>query len=179
MTAKLKPNYIFFHLRNPAATIESFYSKGWYSYFDNQKHFQSPSIDISDSQYRSFSRIIPKNEYLEEWLKLSRIGKITWFWSTINKSIYEGFKKVENVEKIFIQLEEVNQNYKIYEKLSEKFSFENKMTKNQFYNVINKASNKDTNKIYEYKNWTDLEKKEFEKIISNTFPHFDKIKTNL
>ena len=179
LTAKLKPNYIFFNIRNPAATVESFYNKGWYSSFDNHKNIKSPSIDISDSQYRSFSRIIPKNEFLEEWLKLSRIGKITWFWTTMNKAIYEGFNKVQNVEKIFIPLEEVNQNYKIYEKLSEKFSFKNKMTKNQFYNVINKASNKDTNKKYDYKSWNDLEKKEFEKIINNIFPYYDKIKTNL
>ena len=32
------------------------------------------------------------------------------------------------------------------------------MTKNQFYNVINKAPNNDTDKKYEYKNWNDLEK---------------------
>jgi hypothetical protein len=179
LTNKLKPNYIFFNIRNPAQTVESLYSKGWYLHYDNQKKIKSPSIDISDSQYRSFSRIIPKDEFLDEWLKLSRIGKITWFWSTINKAIYDGFNKVQNVNKIFVKLEDVDQNYNIYEKLSKKFNFENTMTKNQFYNVINKAPNNDTNKKYEYKNWNDLEKREFKKIVNNVFPYYDEIKTTI
>ena len=53
-------------------------------------------IDISDSQYRSFSRIVPKGEFLKEWLSLTRIGKITWFWSVVNNTIYNDFNKIQN-----------------------------------------------------------------------------------
>jgi hypothetical protein len=45
--------------------------------------------------------------------------------------------------------------------LSYKFNFENKMTKKNFYNVINKAPNKGPLDKYEYNNWTKKEKKEF------------------
>ena len=179
LTNKLKPNYIFFNIRNPIQTIESLYEKGWYLNFDNQKKIESPLIDISDSQYRSFSRIIPSGEYLDKWLALSRIGKITWFWSTINKTIYDDFNKIQNVYKFYVRLEDVNQNYNIYEKLSKKFKFENTMSKKQFYNVINKASNNDTNVKYVYKDWNDLEKKEFQNIINDVFPYYDEIKTNI
>jgi hypothetical protein len=179
LTTKLRPNYIFFNIRNSIQTVESLYNKGWYKFFDDKIKIKSPLIDISDSQYRSFSRIIPKDEFLEEWLSLSRIGKISWFWSTINKSIYDGFNKIQNVDKFFIKLEDVNQNYNIYKKLCERFNFEDEMSKNQFYNVINKASNKDINKIYEYKSWNNIEKKDFEKVISNIFPYYDDISTNI
>ena len=179
LTKKLKPNFIFFNIRDPIQTVESLYNKGWYLNFDNQKEINSPLIDISDSQYRSFSRIIPKGDFLKEWLSLTRIGKITWFWSMVNKAIYNDFYKLQNIEKFFIKLEDVNQNYNIYEKLSKKFNFENKMTESQFYKVLNKASNNDTNLIHVYKNWTNLEKKEFDNIINNTFPHYDKISTNI
>ena len=179
LTDKLKPDYIFFNIRNPIQTVESFYNKGWYKNFDNQKEINSPLIDISESQYRSFSRIVPKSKFLKEWLSLTRIGKITWFWATINKAIYLDFNKIQNVNKFFVRLEDINQNYTFYEKLSKKFNFENKMTENQFYNVLNKAPNNDTNLNYTYKNWTNLEKKEFENIVENTFPHYDKIITNL
>jgi len=179
LTTKLRPNYIFFNIRNSIQTVESLYNKSWYKFFDDKIKIKSPLIDISDSQYRSFSRIIPKDEFLEEWLSLSRIGKISWFWSTINKSIYDGFNKIQNVDKFFIKLEDVNQNYNIYKKLCERFNFEDEMSKNQFYNVINKASNKDINKIYEYKSWNNIEKKDFEKVISNIFPYYDDISTNI
>ena len=53
------------------------------------------------------------------------------------------------------------------------------MSKKQFYNVINKASNNDTNVKYVYKDWNDLEKKEFQNIINDVFPYYDEIKTNI
>ena len=136
-------------------------------------------IDISDGQYRSFSRIIPKNDHLDKWLSYTRIGKIAWFWSEINTSIHASFNKIKNVEKYYVKLEDINQNYDFYEKLSKKFNFKNIMTKKNFYNVINKAPNHDIGAIYEYKLWNNVEKKEFDEIINNNFPNYDKINTNL
>ena len=179
LTNRLKPNSIFFNIRNPIQTIESLYNKGWYLNFNNQKEINSPLIDITDSQYRSFSRIVPQGEFLKEWLSFTRIGKIAWFWSIINKKIFDDFNKIQNIDKFFIKLEDVNQNYSAYEKLSQKFNFENKMTESKFYKVLNKASNNDTNLNHIYKNWSSIEKKEFENIINSTFPHYDKIFTNI
>ena len=178
LSKRLHPNYIFFQIRNPMETVESLHKKGWYLNF-NDRQIKSPLIDISDSQYRSFSRIVPDGEFLEEWLKLSRIGKITWFWAAINRSIYDDFNKIQNIDKFFVKLNEVSQNYNMYESLHKKFSFENKMTKKQFYNVINKAPNKGPDDKYKYKDWNDLEKKEFENIINKIFPFYDEIKTNI
>ena len=179
LTNRLKPNSIFFNIRNPIKTVESLYNKGWYQNLNSQKEINSPLIDITDSQYRSFSRIIPKGEYLKEWLSLSRIGKITWFWSTVNKTIYDNFNNIQNIDKYYVKLEDVNQNYAVYEKLSKKFNFKNKMTESEFYKVLNKTPNNDTNLNHVYKNWNNVEKKEFENIINSTFPYFDNISTNI
>jgi len=179
LTNRLKPNSIFFNIRNPIKTVESLYNKGWYQNFNSQKEINSPLIDITDSQYRSFSRIIPKGEYLKEWLSLSRIGKITWFWSTVNKTIYDNFNNIQNIDKYYVKLEDVNQNYAVYEKLSKRFNFKNKMTESKFYEVLNKTPNNDTNLNHVYKNWNNVEKKEFENIINSTFPYFDNISTNI
>ena len=179
LTEKLMPNYIFFNLRNPIQTVESLHKKGWYLNYFSHNRISSPLIDFSQSQYRSFSRIIPKGEYLNKWLSLSRIGKITWFWSSINKAILDDFYTIKNVDKFYIKLEDIHQNYETYEKLADKFNFKSKMTKNKFFGVVNKAPNKGSNKKYFYKDWNSLEKKEFDIIINEIFPYYDKIKTNL
>ena len=179
LTDKLNPNYIFFNIRDPIRCIESLHKKGWYLYYDDKKKIRSPLFDISDSQYRSFSRIIPKGEFLEKWLSLSRVGKITWFWSTINKAIKDDFDKIQNIQKYYVKLSDIDQNFEAYQNLVKKFNFEKVMTKKQFLNVINKASNKGHSDKYLYKNWSNLEKKEFENIINEIFPHYDKIKTNI
>jgi hypothetical protein len=53
------------------------------------------------------------------------------------------------------------------------------MTKNKFYNVINNAPNRELEKKYEYINWSNKEKKEFEYIIKEIFPKYNEIITNL
>lgn len=179
LTKKLKPNYIFFNIRDPIKCVESLYKKGWYSNYNNDEKIMSPLIDISSSQYRSFSRIVPKDSYLDKWLSLSTIGKITWFWSTTNLAIKNDFDILDNVEKYYAKLSDIDQNYEVYDSLVGKFKFKKRMTRNKFYNVLNKADNKGSKDKYLYKNWNNLEKKEFEKIIDEIFPYYDQIKTNL
>lgn len=179
LTKKLNPDYIFFNLRNPISTVESLYRKNWYLNFDSQNLIRSPLIDLTENQYRSFSRIVPNSTYLHKWSSLSRIGKITWFWSIANKAIYDDFIKMENIEKLYFRLEDINNNYEVYEKLVNKFNFKNKMTKKQFYGVIKKTPNKGYDDKYFYKNWSNLEKNEFENIVNEIFPYYDLIKTNI
>ena len=176
---RLNPDQLFFHIRNPIKSVESFYAKGWYLNSENIINKRTPSIDFSDNLQRTFSRIIPSDQFLTDWYKLTRVGKITWFWGTINKAIYEDFKNIQNIEKSLVKLEDVDQNYEIYERLINKFNFKGIMTKKKFYNVINKAPNKSLTQKYYYKNWSELEKKEFEYILKNTFPYYDNIKTKI
>ena len=179
LSKRLHPNYMLFHLRDPIRSVESFYRKGWYLNSDHFIQNKIPELDISISLNRNFSRIVPNNDYFEEWIKLTRIGKITWFWATINKAVYDDFIKIKHIKKFIIKLEDADQNYNFYQRLSEEFKFENKMKKNDFYAVINKASNKGPTDKYKYKDWSNLEKKEFEIIISKIFSNYDSLKTNI
>jgi len=179
VTNELQPDCIFFNIRNPIKTVESLHKKGWYLHSDRSKDVNSPIIDITNNLYRSFSRIIPNNEYLNEWKTLSRIGKITWYWCTINKLIYSDFKNIKDIKKYYIKLEDVDQNYKMYEKLSEKFDMRTKMKKKKFLDVINKAPNKGSESKHLYKDWNQKEKNEFKIIINNLFPYYEEIKTNI
>jgi len=97
----------------------------------------------------------------------------------MNRAIYDDFYKIQNIDKFYVKLEDVNQNYDVYKKLSRKFNFENLMSESQFYNVLNQTPNNDPNLNYVYKNWSKIEKKEFDNIINNNFPHYDKINTNI
>ena len=176
---KFNPNHVIYSIRNPITNVESFHRKGWYLNIDKFENIKSPMIDITNSQYRSFSRIIPKDEYLKDWMKLTRIGKITWFWCTINSSIYNDLKDIKDNVKSVLKLEDINQNYNFYEKLAFKFNFKNPKTKKKFLNIINKAPNKGNIDKYFYKEWNINEKREFEMIIEKFFPYYDQIKTNI
>ena len=176
---KLYPDTIFFNIRNPIKTIESFHKKGWYLHLDKELKINSPMFDITTDQYRSFSRIIPKNEFIDEWKTLSRIGKIAWYWCIANKAIFDDFNKINNIKKYLIKLEDVDQNYNNYQKISEIFNFKEILVKKKFLNIINKASNKGSVDKHLYKDWNDKEKKDYHYIIEKFFSHYDSLKTNL
>ena len=178
LVKEIKPNYIFFNLRNPINSVESFFQKGWYNNANDFKN-KSPFIDISNNLYRSFSRIIPKSDFLDEWIKLTRIGKITWFYAITNKSIYDDFKNLDGVGTYYIKLEDIDQNYNFYEKLAEKFFFEKKMTKNSYFKTKITTPNIEFGNEYKFSEWSDLEKKEFENILTRFFPYYDEINTNI
>lgn len=181
LAKKLEPNYLIFNLRDPIKSVESFYKKGWYLDFENilNKNSTIPLINISENLTRSFSRIVPYEEFYDEWISLTRIGKITWFWATINKFIFDGLHKIKIIDKFFLKLEDIDQNYDFYQNMSDKFNFENKLSKKEFYNVINKAPNIGPLNKYEYNNWNSTEKKEFHSMIDKIFPYYDNIKTNI
>ena len=174
---RLNPNFLFFNLRDPVKSVESFHRKGWYSKLSDYQVRKSPFIDISDNLKRNFSRIIPKEDYLDEWIKLTKIGKIAWFWATINKAILDDFKKLKKAKKYFFKLEDVDQNYNFYLKLSEIFDLNNKLKEKDFYSIINKTPNVGPKNKYKYNEWGTLEKKEFEDIINKIFPDYQNIKT--
>jgi hypothetical protein len=66
---------------------------------------------------RAFSRIVPNRGIFNEWLKLTRVGKITWFWAITNKEIFDSFNKIENTNKLFLKLEDIDQNYDFYQNI--------------------------------------------------------------
>ena len=176
---KLNPNFVFFNIRDPISSIESFHKKGWYKFIDDFNNFQSPSIDITESQYRSFSRIIPTGDFLSKWCSLTRIGKITWFWATINRSIYDDFSKITKSDKYFLKLKDINQNYSKYKKLVEIFDLKDQLNHKDFLKIIDKAPNKGGENKYFYKEWSNKEKKEFSDILGEIFPYYDQINTNI
>ncbi len=176
---RLQPNYLFFNLRDPVKSVESFHRKGWYSKLNNFEIKKSPIIDISINLKRSFSRVIPKNDYLNEWLKLTNIGKIAWYWATVNKAIFDDFKKLNNIEKHYFKLEDIDQNYNFYLNLVNKFNLKNQLKEKDFYNIINKTPNRGPKNKYKFNEWNKLEKLEFENIINKIFPDFHSIKTTI
>ena len=177
----LNPDYAFFNLRDPIKSVESFFVKGWYLDFEMKlnKNKKNPSINVSSNLTRAFSRIVPSGEFYNEWLSLTRVGKITWFWATTNKFILDSLNRIENIDKFYLKLEDIDQNYNFYQNISSRFNFENKLSKKEFYNVMNKAPNKGLLTKYEYKNWTSKEKKEYQDMIEKIFPYYDDIKTNI
>ena len=88
-------------------------------------------------------------------------------------------KKLNNIEKYYFKLEDVDQNYNFYLNLANKFNFKNQLKEKNFYNIINKTPNRGPKNKYKYNDWNKLEKMEFENIINKIFPDYHSFKTTI
>jgi len=172
----LNPDGYIWGINDAQFTIQSFYNKGWYyPDYNFTSGSKVPGFSLSDRVQPNhfFGRIVPKGKYYKTWLKLTRIGKISWYVNLTNKIIYNSLKQI-NDKKIFIFiLNKGDQNYKFYLKLIKWLKIKKKidlkkflkikfMDKTMFRAIENKKKNfsnkeknemkfltKDFNKIYE------------------------------
>ncbi len=173
----LSPDGYIWGINEVKFTVQSFYNKGWYypDYnFSNGR--KTPGFSLSDSVKPShfFGRIVPKGKYYNSWLKLTRIGKISWYVNFTNKVIYNSLKKINN-NKIFIfVLKKGDQNYNFYLKLAKWLGIKKKLDLKSFLKI--KFMKKTMFKSIENKkkNLTQKETKEIKILTKNFIKTYEK-----
>ena len=135
---ELIPDGYIWGINDHMFTVQSFFNKGWYDpdyniLYNNKK----PGFSLSDSIKPShfFGRIAPSGAYHRKWLKLSRIGKISWYINYTNKIIYNSLKKINKNKKFTFILNKGDQNYNFYLKLAEWLKIKNKISLNEFLKI--------------------------------------------
>jgi len=85
----LAPHFVFL-LREPAAVVNSLFVKDWY----RDPVFAPPSFDYNVSRpNHAFGRLMPATpEEFERWNRLTRIGRIAWFYSALNLRVLEDLR---------------------------------------------------------------------------------------
>jgi len=160
---ELKVDKVIWAVNDARFTVTSFYNKGWYKNENMRKNdnlingFQPKFNNVLN---RSFTRLVPVGDFYNEWKKSTRIGKISWFWNTVNMEIYSNIKNMPE-EKVWVfKLEEADQNYDYYLKIAEEFELKPVLSQRKFLSLKWKSVKK-TDNIR--KEWTEQEEKEFEK----------------
>jgi hypothetical protein len=72
-------------VRRPEAVVNSLWAKGWYlnPYVQGDPN-RALGYQAGTRPHHAFSRIGPKGDELNRWQRLTRIGKLAWFWSALN-----------------------------------------------------------------------------------------------
>ena len=87
----LAPHFLFL-LREPADVINSLFVKGWYL----DPVLAPPSFDYNVSHpNHAFGRLMPATpEGFERWKRLTRIGRIAWFYNALNLRVIDDLRKL-------------------------------------------------------------------------------------
>lgn len=148
----LEVDEVIWAVNDALFTITSFYNKGYYNI---NFYLQNPNLAVGyqpyydDKMTRFFGRLVPRGEFFYTWKKLTRIGKISWYYNMFNMKIYDQMKSIPSDSKWIFKLDEADQNYDYYLKLAERFNLAPIMTKPNFLSIKGKSVSPSDNKRME------------------------------
>jgi hypothetical protein len=160
---------IIYLIRNPADMINSYLKKGWYCDDIFRKDIKrAPSINKANPMpselWHFWGRILPTDENAAEWNKLSRIGKLAWFWTSLNKRILDELKEMPDDQYTIVKLEELG--YDRYLKITEFLKIVPHLAKDAYEAIALERPNK-LDGVSTIKQWNHKEKKEYLSYVKN------------
>jgi hypothetical protein len=175
------PDYLLYIIRDPMKVVSSLVSKGWYKegiIKGNNTYTCGVQPQLSKLLHHSFGRIVPRSmDELSAWNKLTQVGKVSWYYSTINSHI---LSKINNnrQKSWIIKLEDIDQNYDYYrEVLCPEFGLHSVMSKTKYHSLKHGMINKGTREN-KSKNWNQKELDEFYYYTSDFIKKMEKINTS-
>ena len=148
-------------IRDPRKVVLSHYNKGWYENFNPNRVDMSrfPFYDYRlEKANHFFGRIFPHEQSaFEEWKALTRVGKISWMWQTINNNIKTSLEGVSSRRFIIVNIDSFD--YDKYIELSKFLSLSNTVSKKDFENLRNIKPGKTS--VRKFEGWGEKEEDEF------------------
>ncbi|MCB0208242.1 MAG: hypothetical protein KDJ52_02865 [Anaerolineae bacterium] len=146
--------------RSPERVINSYVVKGWYTEPFVQ---QNPRLALGYQQqelfHRFLGRIAPQGEKFEQWNKMTRIGKLAWYWSALHKAILEQFAHIPTSHWRVEKLETFK--YEQYISATQFLGIEASLSASK-YNAIVKRRPASFNEVPTIADWNQKEIAEFE-----------------
>ncbi|MCL4263415.1 MAG: hypothetical protein KJ069_09375 [Anaerolineae bacterium] len=103
-------------VRRPDQVVNSFWSKNWYAETAVwQDKIKAPGYQDLAKEHHFFSRLLPRAGEFAQWEGMSRVGKLAWFWNTVNLEILAQLQKLPQEQWRIFKLEELN--YQTYQTL--------------------------------------------------------------
>ena len=169
-------NRFIFLFRNPEKSVRSFYAKGFYKEEIDYYDFQLiPGLQSKSSAHRSFTRILPNGDEFLVWNNLTTIGKISWYWSELNKMMLKQIREIPKEKYKIFNIEEFS--YDVHSDIIKWVGAPSKIS-NWNYNRIRNKSNSYTTKMNYHKEWSKIEIEEFESQTTKVWQSLINFKNN-
>lgn len=98
--------------RDPLKVVESHFNKGWYSHVppDTLSSGLVPGYDYAlQNPNHFFGRFCPlDDEAREEWMQLTRVGKLAWMWHTVYTAILRQARELPDDAVVFARTESLD-----------------------------------------------------------------------
>lgn len=149
-------------VRAPEKVVNSYIKKGWYRdevFLQNPDKI--PSYQPNMKEFHHFlGRTLPRGEEeYERWKKYSRVGKLAWYWKTLNGSVLQQFENIPESHRRIEKIEELN--FERFVQLCNFMGFEPDISKEQYESIVDSKPNR-IGRVKRLDEWSDAEIKEFQ-----------------
>ena len=161
-----------FLIRSPHKVVNSYLQKDWYAH----KHYHENLQKASGYQpgmaepHHSFSRMVPRGEEAQDWSDMTRVGKLAWFWRTLNQQILEQLESLPSENYRIIRIEDFD--YSKYLELADFIGYPPEVSEDLFLKLT--ASR--PNRLFprrQVRDWTGQERAEFEQQVATLSERWD------
>lgn len=147
-------------VRRPDLVVNSYFRKGWYQ---EPVHRLNPELALGyqdlDRFHHFLGRIVPSGSEFHRWQKMTRIGKLAWYWNALNTSVIRQFSKIPDDHWIIVKLEELT--YTRYFEIAEFLGFIPEVNQVDFRNIVERRPNA-LQDVPTISTWSQREVMEFE-----------------
>lgn len=147
-------------VRRPEQVVNSYLHKGWY---DKPAVRTNPNLPPSYQECNDFhhflGRIMPSGEKFLEWNQMSRVGKLAWYWNTLNAKVLEQFEGIPETHWRIEKLEDLS--YSRYLEIAQFFCFQSGVTQEMYEELTQRRPNA-YSRVPTIATWTTSEIVEFE-----------------
>jgi hypothetical protein len=148
-------------VRHPRKVVKSHITKGWY---DGPVVQRRPELALGYQAGRQFhhflGRITPRGPDLDAWNQLTRVGKLAWFWATLNQAVIDQAAKLPPERYRLYRLEDFD--YGAYRDFARFVGFTPEVTPKKFDDVRGVRDKKRKQDV----DWTATEWDEFERYVA-------------
>ncbi|MFT4664321.1 MAG: hypothetical protein ACI8YQ_001252 [Polaribacter sp.] len=158
-------------IRHPRAVVQSYFTKGWYEVpmIRNAPELPPAIQPELEKPHHYFSRIVAYGNEGQTWSHLSRVGKLAWFWKTINSAVIAKFQALPEEQYRIIRLEDFT--YEVYQEVASFLNVESLLTERAFNKIADSKPNKSKKKQSSIA-WTEEEEEEFREYVGELSAKF-------
>ncbi|MBC7769505.1 MAG: sulfotransferase domain-containing protein [Phycisphaerales bacterium] len=157
-------------VRSPAKVVASYLRKGWYEnpavLADPDK---PPTMQQAALPHHFLGRTMPRGAEFERWNKLTRVGKLAWYWNMLNSSLVEQAERMPRGAVMFQKLEDLD--YSRFQELLSFLGAPTNVTEMEFATVRGRRPNASHGTRTPHV-WSETERREFEIEVCETAEHF-------
>jgi hypothetical protein len=158
-------------IRSPEKVANSYLEKGWY---DQEIFYEDTNQAVGYQGFKRFhhflGRTVPKGDfYHEKWKNFGRVGKLAWYWATINSEVIRQFDQIPPTHRRTEKLEGFD--FQTYRNTCEFLGFSSEISETKFRAVADRKPNAFRKKPSVLE-WSEQDKLDFESQVGDLAERF-------